>query len=163
MKTKLVIGIDPGESHTAIAIYKKGFKKPLIDFWTCNYDIDRSMLIQSYELMQEVISRCKRKPDLVIFESFIGRGGTKEVIGVMKLCLDRRHINYTEATPGNAKKNISGYGKSSKYKIIKAINDKFGLSLNYKEGRHNADAIAISFCCEDEVFWKRACEELNLQ
>ncbi len=158
---KIIVGVDPGEEHSAIAVYKKGSKKPLIDFWTCNYDLDRSMLIQSYELMKEVVNKYFAKIDLVIFESFIGRGNTREIIGTMKLCLDRCHINYTETTPGSAKKNMTGYGKATKQQVIKAVNEKFNLELNYKDGRHNADSISIACCCEDEIFWSKVCREIK--
>ena len=147
MKTNLVIGIDPGTDHTAFCIYNKDFKKPLIDFWTCDYNLDKSLYKQAYNSILIAIGACATKPDLVIIESFIGRGNTREIIGVLKLFLDKHDIAFTEVTPGSIKKNITGSGVATKACVIKSVNEKFGLQLKYKD-RHSADSIACAYMCE---------------
>jgi Holliday junction resolvasome RuvABC endonuclease subunit len=100
-----------------------------------------------YISTQRLIKECPKKPDLVIFESFVGRGNTREVMGNMKLVLDEHKIGFTEVTSGHAKKNMTGKGNASKAEVIKAVNAKFGLDLKYKT-RHEADAIAVAYTCE---------------
>jgi len=143
----LIVGVDPGTDHTGICLYEKDSSNPIIDHFCIEYSLDKSLHLQVYISTQRLIKECPKKPDLVIFESFVGRGNTREVIGNMKLVLDEHKIAFTEVTPGHSKKNMTGKGNASKAEVIKAVNAKFGLNLTYKT-RHEADAIAIAHCCE---------------
>jgi len=143
-----ILAIDPGSRHLGYApmIDESILLSGVLDLpgncpetWTTlhywsRFHIDGIKLDSGYV----------HKPEVLILESYFPqrqRGATiiPELRGVIKLAAYQAGIDVVEVPPGTVKKCVTGYGRSTKDEVRKAINDRYGLSIKSED---QCDAVA---------------------
>jgi crossover junction endodeoxyribonuclease RuvC len=154
MKSKIILGIDPGYGRVGIAIIKNEKGNQTLIHSECFetdakiHHCERLLLIGNK--IKEII--IKYKPEQVAVETLLWSKNKKtalqvaEARGVILLEAARSKIILREFNPNQIKLAITGYGKSDKKQIINMVEKLIKLT-NKKRFDDEYDAIAIALTC----------------
>ncbi len=158
MKSKIILGIDPGYGRVGIAVIKNERGNQTLLHSECfetSSDLPHSQrLLLIGEKIKEAIKTYK--PDQVAVETLLWSKNKKtalqvaEARGVILLEVARQKIILREFNPNQIKLAVTGYGKSDKKQVIDMIEKLVKLKPNVcNQKRHDDeyDAIAIAITC----------------
>lgn len=168
---KKILGIDPSITSTGWAVleydedkikniitpekseslFKGDYKPELLDYDNILTDkdkTDRKRFYQIYEQLEKVIKFYK--PKVISIEdqySSLNPKTLKRLSHVRGVCMFLAEMYQKEMYlyyPTSVKKIASGNGRASKEDMVDAINEYFGLELDFKKENDKADAIGIA-------------------
>jgi crossover junction endodeoxyribonuclease RuvC len=154
IKSKIILGIDPGFGRVGIAIIEKtGHGEKLIHSECFETDAklphcERLLLVG--EKLRETIK--KYKPEQVAVETLLWSKNKKtalqvaEARGVILLEAARSKVILREFNPNQIKLAITGYGKSDKKQVINMVEKLVKIDCKKKHD-DEYDAIAIALTC----------------
>jgi crossover junction endodeoxyribonuclease RuvC len=149
----VVIGIDPGTATTGFGVIRyENSKLTPIDagVFLTTPDMEMPARLRSiYNDMNTLLD--KYQPDLVATERlFFGRNVSTALlvgrsIGVILLAIEEHGLPWSEYTPMQVKKAVTGYGAADKHQIQAQVTRLLGLAEIPKPD-DAADALAIAIC-----------------
>ena len=151
MKSKKILGIDPGTGICGFGVIEVGGRKPkMLDngvIATPPHTPLEDRLLDIYESLKEIIAQ--NKPDEVSIEKlFFTKNITTgisvaEARGVVLLVCKQNHLPVYEYTPNEIKKTMTGYGSADKKQMQEMV--KLHLNLNQVPKPDDAaDALAAA-------------------
>ncbi len=153
LKSKLIIGVDPGSRVTGYGIVRvEGKKIKPIDFGAI-----RPPLSQPYPARYRIIFEglCELldrfQPDALSVETqYIGKNPQSGIKlgmarGVVMLAASLREIAIFEYAPTRAKRAVVGNGRASKGQVQKMVQHLLGLQ-QLPQPEDAADALALAIC-----------------
>ena len=153
MAKNIIMGVDPASFKNmglCVGRIQKNGKLKILERFTKVFDVDKntkdSRFIDLKETVRDIIQR--KKVDILIFErTQFGKpfimSQIYETIGVIKLICQEEGVRIVEISPSTIKLAITGYGRSSKPEVMKAVMKEFNLSKKDLSSDHEADAIGV--------------------
>jgi crossover junction endodeoxyribonuclease RuvC len=149
-----ILGIDPGTARMGYSILKTAkngdFKVLATDVLITPAEMDmHKRLKMLYVGLHAVMS--KHKPDIMVVEKLFFNTNVKTAItvgqarGVVMLAAADYDLTVFEYTALEAKRVVTGYGKSDKKQMQEAVRKMIGLEKIVKSDDAN-DAVAIAIC-----------------
>lgn len=150
-----IIGIDPGTARMGYSIVKTDKKGTTVAILESNVLItfpDTPMpkrLLILYKGMSNVLK--KHKPNIMVIEKLFFNTNAKTAIsvgqarGVALLAAADWDMAVFEYTALEAKRELTGYGRSSKKQMQEAVKDSLNLEAIVKSDDAN-DAVAMALC-----------------
>lgn len=156
--TKLYLGCDIGLVTNSISIlkYEKSYTYPIIVYAKCfndnilkSYDLGKR-LEYNYQNMYQVLGEHRDKLDKIAYEHPVMSTKTGHhlsmVAGLLLLAcnqlgLEKKVLEYSAQ---HIKKDITGYGKSSKDSIKNSMEEYLGIKL-VKHNNHVVDSLACAY------------------
>jgi crossover junction endodeoxyribonuclease RuvC len=150
----ILLGIDPGTASTGVGVIElNGGSKPiLITSSVISTPAGKAMpkrLMQLHRNLSKMVE--EYSPDLMVIERLFFNTNVKTAIsvgqarGIPMLVAAEKNIEIIEYTALEAKHVITGYGRSNKKQLQKAVKDYFGLEEILKPDDAN-DAVAMALC-----------------
>jgi len=154
MKTKIILGIDPGIADTGYGVIKKEEQK--ISMITCGSikTSARNSFIDRLNILHQELSKIIKiyKPDMIAVEELFFCKNAKTALivgqarGVMLLTISQNNLPIFEYTPLQVKQALTSYGKADKHQVGQMVK----LLLNLKsipKPDDAADALAVAITC----------------
>lgn len=157
----IIIGIDPGSTHTAFGVIKKNQGQlNLIDYGVIDIGKqsekspagrkDNQKLLKIFNGLTKLFKKYKPKivavEDIFFFKNRKTAVGVAQTKGIIILAAIREKITVREFTPLQVKQAVASYGRADKNQVKIMV----GKILRQKEeikSAHCADAIACAICC----------------
>lgn len=149
----IILGIDPGTASMGYGVIKIDKKKPLLQgqgVIRTKPDVEMPKRLEI--LYSNLIDITKEfKPKVIVIESLFFNTNAKTAIsvgqarGISMLVAAKNDILVTEYTALQAKKVITGYGRSDKKEMQKAVKKLLGLRKIIKPDDAN-DGVAMALC-----------------
>lgn len=164
----IFLGIDPGLASLGYGLIEEnGDKLTCIDFGvirTRETSEPSNRLLQIFESLDDIIT--KYNPQYMVVEKLFFCKNVKTAIavgqarGVVLLAAAKRNISFSEYTPLQVKKAITGYGQADKRQIQELVRAILGLKVTPKPD-DAADALAIALCHLQVYKFKEKLEALK--
>lgn len=149
----IILGIDPGTAAMGYGVIKIDNHAPILkDFGVIKTLSGQEMhkrLSILYANLDDITK--KYKPELIVIESLFFNTNTKTAMtvgqarGVSMLVAAHNNVNLTEYTALQAKRVLTGYGRSDKKQMQDAVKEILGLSQVIKSDDAN-DGVAMALC-----------------
>ncbi|MGQ9678880.1 MAG: crossover junction endodeoxyribonuclease RuvC [bacterium] len=154
VKSKRIIGIDPGLSATGFGVIENG---SVIGFGVIRTDARNSIEERLAHLGAQLDLVLERfQPSCCAMETlFFKNGGARSVIlsaqsrGALIFILAQKNIPIFELTPATIKLAVTGSGRASKTQLNFMVRKVLKIKKAIQE--HAADALAVAFCLENRL------------
>lgn len=149
----IILGIDPGTATTGFGLIKTSSKKvTLIDFGCIKTPSGEEMPKRLLQLRRELKRLVKEfKPQEMIIERLFFNTNAKTAMtvgqarGVVMLVAAETKVPIFEYTALEAKLELTGYGRSDKKEVEKAVKKHLRIRRKIKPD-DAADALAVAIC-----------------
>ena len=150
-----IIGIDPGTARMGFSVVRTDKKGSFIDVLETSVLITlpempmQQRLLILYNGLFKIMK--KHKPSIMVIEKLFCNTNVKTAMtvgqarGVALLSAAATNMTVYEYTALEAKRSLTGYGRSSKKEMQEAVKDKLNLESIVKSDDAN-DAIAMALC-----------------
>lgn len=159
IKSKIILGIDPGIADTGYGVIAKDQKGCLvcIDYGSIKTEAKIELAIR-LEILANALNQIIKKyqPHLVSVEELFFCKNVKTALivgharGVVLLTAKQNNLSVVEYTPLQVKQAVSAYGKASKLQVQKMVK----MLLNLKslpQPDDAADALAVAICASNNI------------
>lgn len=158
LKPHIILGIDPGLSHTGYGIItKERLDVSLITFGCICTQAGEDFSKRLGNIVRELEKFLKRhKPNAVAVEGLFFYKNISSALkvgqakGAVLAACASRHIPVHEFTPLQIKMSVTGYGKADKNQIQQMVKILLGMKEIPKPS-HAADALAVALCCAQHI------------
>jgi len=152
IKTKRILGIDPGFARTGWGIVESGSKISVIDYGCIETHKDTDYSDRLVSLSKELNKIIKKyKPELAGIEQLFFVKNVKtgiqvgEARGIIILTLAQNNLGISEFTPLQVKQAVAGYGNADKGQVQRMVKTLLGLK-EIPRPDDAADALAVAIC-----------------
>ena len=149
----IVLGIDPGTASMGYGVLKLTKKKPVLkDHGVIRIHPDLEMhkrLDVLYTNLDDIAK--KYNPEVIVIERLFFNTNTKTAMsvgqarGISMLVAAHNNVPIVEYTALQAKRALSGYGRSDKKEMQEAVKEVLGISKVIKPDDAN-DGVAMALC-----------------
>ena len=145
-----ILGIDPGYAILGWSIIDSKYN--ILNYNTIETSSDKKIderLFIIYNELSRIIT--EYKPDTAAIEKLYFKKNTKTVldvskaIGVIILTLNLNGLNFSEYSPTEIKKTLTGYGRATKDQVQRMVKKIYNINELPKPD-DAADALAIALC-----------------
>ncbi|MEK7077383.1 MAG: crossover junction endodeoxyribonuclease RuvC [Patescibacteria group bacterium] len=146
----VILGIDPGSTRVGYGLIKKEGREVVFlssGILTITAEEKHERLLQLEKSFRLLLK--KTRPDLAVMEKLffvknVKTGmGVAESRGILTLLIIQHRIPLLELTPLEIKQSLTGYGKSDKAMMMRAVQKRLGIS-KIQGGDDAADGIAAA-------------------